>query len=293
MPVQALVILLGTLIVGCGGGSSSSESDQSTNPLCCDVNISAYPMDAGSVTKTNGTVDVTVTAVASEGFRFLYWKGHAGTIVSHDPIYEGITAPAWLVAHFEEIPDCNLSTGMGADFSYSWSLETKQVTITNDHECDSLFIWASTTPPYDDIFSVREIILPSETIAFDAPEPMYLSWKPEIIFSTDNEQTYIADSAYTKQDVLLLDHDSDHQAQLLHFADMHSIEASEDRRGGCHGFSWLDRDRGSYQVAPDNLSEDFFCYVGNIIGYTSYGDSYSLPALRYFITDTSTTSPLP
>lgn len=243
----------------------------------------------------HGTI-VELTAIPEEGWDFSNWEEDQQELSTTNSFKITITEGREIVAHFQDI--CESSDGTENDFDYSWSLEKEEITITNQNTCDSLYIWATSTPfctgCENKIISVNASVEPGETINMPAGVPAHLSWKPEVLYSNDNEDTFAfhPNQGGTTTDhhfpLLLLDFTDNYVGQIEEFEEMYQIDSSETIRGDCKNFSWIDREKGHFQIqSSDSVKTDSYCFVGNISGYTDSGDRVPMPALRYFVTDTS------
>lgn len=192
------------------------------------------------------------------------------------------------------VDSCASSPGNGANFSYDWSLATQKVTIKNNNTCDSIFVRATSAPIYTNspngIVEVRRSLAPGETLTADAVLPLYLTWKPSVVYSLPNGKTYVYQPAQAGQwvefsfELLLLTRTETYDGTLLQFSDVFAVGQTEDRYGDCTNFSWTDRRNGKYRIFPSASSVSSQCYVGNIEGIRVDGGSIYLPALRYFVT---------
>ncbi len=282
------------LIIGCGADTYPSEPPEQ---ITYTIQVSTSDPEFGQINgegSYNENDIVLVTAIPNEGYQFNNWTIQDVEVSTNSEFNFQATGSVDLIAHFEKIFTCADSLGGEMEFTYSWSLETEQITFTNNNECDSLFIWATSTPLCDGctntIISVKDKLIPGQSIVMSAGVPLYLSWKPEVIYTLANGDTYAfhPKQAGTGRDIftkiILLDNSTLHTSQIEGFQSMFAIDANETVRGDCFSFSWLDRDEGRYQIAPTETEGPGYCFVGNITGYTDSGDAEWLPHLQYFVT---------
>lgn len=278
-------------IVGCqDGGEADDKSFYSVSVISSDYKGGA--VTGGGEYAAGDTV--RLVASPNNGYNFVSWKENGTTVSSTDNHQFSIKSNREFIGYFER--DCDLSEGVEDTLDYTWSLEDEEITLANRNSCDTLYIWATSTPLCDgcinDINPVYSSISPGETIIVPAGIPKFLSWKPEVIYSNDRGDSFVfhPTQSGTIQDyhfpILVIDYSDYHVEQLDDFESMFEIDSDETIRGNCQNFSWLNRAQGNYQVAPDVLEYDSYCFVGNITGYTDSGDSVWLPALRYYVTDT-------
>lgn len=174
-------------------------------------------------------------------------------------------------------------------FSYSWSLDTKQITVTNLSKQKSYFILATSTPiiheeNWHHDYALREIneeLKPSETKILDAYQPTNLTSKPSIIFSTDKGSVFEYSGDFTE--LLFLDYRETYNGEISTFSKMYSISEQEDKYGNYSTFSWTNRNKGQYTITGNENKQLMKAYIGNITGVTHSGDEAWLKAIRYFI----------
>lgn len=243
---------------------------------------------------------MTLTATANPGYVFSHWEEDGALISSDNPYSFVVGSSRILVAVFEGVNTCVGADGDEQNLAYQWSLATNLVTLTNNNQCDSIFVWATSTPLCDrctnEIDLANISVAPGETVELPAAQPMYPSWKPVVIYSTANGHAFFLypgdGGSWPHQHVpiIMLDFSEEYVGQIPEYAEAFVISQVEYEtvRGDCYAFSWLDRDNGHFQIAPDATQQTAFCMVGNNTGYTEFGDFFMhLPNVDYFVTDLS------
>lgn len=218
----------------------------------------------------------------------------AGTYVASLIVGDGKTESSPSTVLITAVDPCANSLGNGANFSYDWSLATQKVTFKNNNTCDSILVRATSAPIYTNspngIVEVRRSLAPGETLTADAVLPLYLTWKPSVIYSLPNGKTYVYQPVQAGQSVefsfelLLLTSTETYDGTLPQFSEVFAIGLTEDRYGDCTNFSWIDRRNGRYRITPSASLVSGQCYVGNIEGIKVDGSSIYLPPLRYYAT---------
>lgn len=298
--VMSFFVLISSILPGCGGGGGGSGNGQGDERSEVGVRysvevevpdeLSGVVVGAGSY--SDGTV-VVLKATPNVGYQFVNWQEGNDTLSTSSTLQFSLDKDRRIIANFEPIDSCETTDGIENDFEYSWSLATEMVTIKNNNQCDSIFIWATSTPLctgcVNQIYTAFKRVLPGDSVAIRAGVPPYLSWKPSLIYSNDKGETFEFNPDYgvKHSQILLLDYSDYHVAKIEEFAKAFRVDDREDVRGDCYGFNWIDRNVGSYQIAPDVSERDAFCFVGNIEGFTVSGDWFWLPAITYFVTDIS------
>jgi len=306
------------VVSGVGEGEATitaTSEDQSGS-----ASVRVVPVPVASVAVAPATLEIEVGATGSlsaatfdregnelEG-RSVAWSSSDETVatVSQEGVVTGVAGGAATITATSEGQSGSASvtvacSGTERNFSYMWSLEREQVTVTNLNQCGSLYIWATTTPLCSScentIVKVSQWLKPDQTLVMDAGVPAELSWKPEVIYSTESGESYAYHPEQTGTttdhhfELLLLDFSETYQGRLEGFAEMYSIDPDETRRGDCEDFSWIDRANGDFRIDQSTSGQESYCFVGNIRGYTSAGEAVWLPALRYFVTTESDKQP--
>lgn len=179
--------------------------------------------------------------------------------------------------------------------NYSWSLDTKQVTITNLSKTKSYYILATSYPVYENgkhnyaLLEIDEILGPSETKVLNAYVPTNLGAKPSILFSTEQDTIYEYSPAQSGQgidhfiEILFLDYRETYNGEIQVCSEMYSIYDQEDKYGDSSTFTWTNRNKGQYKITGTSSKKLMKAYVGNIRGVTHAGDTLYLPAIQYYI----------
>ena len=173
--------------------------------------------------------------------------------------------------------------------SYSWSLDTNKITVTNLSKQKSYFILATSTPiihkeNWQHDYALREIneeLKPSETKILDAYQPTNLTSKPTIIFSTDKGSIFEYSGDFIE--ILFLDYRETFNGEISAFSEMYSISDREDKYGNYSTFSWTNRNKGQYKISGRENKELMQAYIGNITAVTHNGESTWLKAIRYYV----------
>lgn len=251
-------------LAGCGGGGGSSNSSAPTpNSVASSASNSALSSSSSVISSVSSSAIIVASSSSS-----------ASSVAQSA---------------------CEGSVGTERNFKYEWSLENKLITFTNNNTCDSLYVWATSTPLCDgctnEIVNVYKKVSPQETITMEARIPKYLSWKPEVIYSLKNGETFsyhpiqAGSSVDHNFKLILLDYTDSYLSEIEEFKNIFSIDLNENIRGDCNNFNWVDRKNGSYKISPEIGRNTSYCFVGNIQGYTGSGDAKYLPAIYYFVTD--------
>lgn len=298
-----------SLIFGCGGGGgggSGGDDDtrnQNTSSLSYVVATSISTSGTGVITGEGSYVEgqsATLTATANPGYVFSHWEEDGALVSSNNPYTFAVNSGRTLVAVFDAVDPCVDADGNEHNLAYQWSLATNLVTLTNNNQCDIIFVWAASTPLCDrctnEIDLANISVAPGETVELPAAQPMYPSWKPVVIYSTANGHSYYLypgdGGSWPHQHVpiILLDFSDEYIGQIPEYEQAYIIDQIdyETVRGDCYAFSWLDRDNGHFQIAPDATRKTAYCMIGNNTGYTESGDFFMhLPNVNYFVTDLS------
>ncbi len=173
-------------------------------------------------------------------------------------------------------------------FSYGWSLDTDQITITNLSKQKSYFILATSTPILNEsnkhdyaLIEINEELKPSETKILNAYHPTNLTSKPTILFSTDKGTIFEYSGDFIE--TLFLDYRETYNGEISSFSEMYSISDREDKYGNYSTFSWIDRSKGQFKISGRENKELMQAYIGNITAVTHEGNSTYLKAIRYFV----------
>lgn len=241
--------------------------------------------------KPNGS---SAALAAATSARPTFTADLVGTYVASLIVSDGKADSSPATVLITSVDSCATSPGNEATFIYDWSLATQKVTFKNNNICDSIFVRATVAPIYTNspngVVEVRRSLAPGETLIADAVLPLYLTWKPSVIYSLPNGKTYVYQPAQAGQTVefsfelLLLASTETYEGTLPQFTEMFAIGQTEDRYGDCANFSWTDRRNGKYRILPNASAISGQCYVGNIDGIKVDGSSIYLPPLRYFVT---------
>ena len=188
--------------------------------------------------------------------------------------------------------ECASSAGNESNFTYIWSLSKTTISITNNNRCDSLFILGASQPlgsyTMPPVVAVNRLLKPNESLSILVSNPYYDTWKPGIVFSTQDGLSYLytPKQAGTPQDwklpIKVIDSGKTEVASVSGFGIQYQLQSSEDRYGDCQNFTWTNRQNGEYQVKPEASTLPGICYVGNIKGVLDNGNSVYMPALRYY-----------
>ena len=308
-----------SLIVNDGKDSSSAASVTVTAAVANSSPVAnagaAQTIDAGTVARLNGTSSSDANGDGLTYFWTLTSKppGSAASLSSQTSptptftadligqylaslrVNDGKVDSAIATTMINAVGRCLNSPGGEANFSYDWSLATQKVTLKNNNSCDSIFIRATSAPIYTNspngVIDVRKNIAPGETLVADAVLPASLAWKPSVIYSLPNGKTYLFRPTQAGQatdltfEILLILNPDTPEGTIAQFNDMFSIDSGENRYGDCQNFTWTDRRNGKYRILPNTITTSGECFVGNIQGITTSGNSVYLPALWYFVTE--------
>ena len=262
--------------------NGSSSSDANGDSLTYSWSLTFKP--AGSAAALAGATSAGPTFTADI----------AGTYVASLVVNDGKVNSGTATVLVAAVDPCATSPGNEARFAYDWSLATQKVTFKNNNTCDAIYVRATSAPIYTNspngVIDVRKSLAPGGTLIADAVLPLYLTWKPSVIYSLPNGKTYVYQPVQAGQSVefsfelLLLASSDTYNGTLPQFSEMFSIGQIEDRYGDCANFTWTDRRNGKYRILPNASGVSGQCYVGNIDGIKVDGSSVFLPALRYFVT---------
>src|SRR5690554_6655280 len=297
MPIVKFVFLcLIFILASCGGGSSGSKSNATQYDDEHELGDLSYTVNAWPSMEDSGSVEgagiygyydnVFLYAYPNQGYKFIEWESENSYNIREENTHSISKDNPYVFRVFEDVnitavfKPCSEVMEEYDDITYSWSITEQEVTLTNNNDCNDVFVWAVSTTLCNGcantINTVFQKVSPKQKIKLKSALPEYSSWKPVVVYTDIRGDTYTFDSSFNKstsmlagykQEIFLIDFDDDLNDQLKYFVDAVTIDQWEDRYGDCDSFNWIDRGQGTFTVSSSVEKVEALCFVGNITGY--------------------------